>query len=70
MNDFSKHLLLYLFFERIKWYTAILTRNVQIENLCRWKQRIDQLFFFKKWAIPGLFFLRFHFFNTIDHKQI
>ena len=45
MNDFSKHLLLYLFFERIKWYTAILTRNVQIENLCRWKQRIDQLFF-------------------------
>ena len=31
---------------------------------------IVNLFFFKKWAIPGLFFIYFHLFNTVDNKQM
>ena len=27
-------------------------------------------FFFKKWAIPGLFFIYFRLFNTVDNKQM
>ena len=26
--------------------------------------------FFKKWAIPGLFFIYFRLFNTVDNKQM
>ena len=40
-------------------------------NYCEQNCKIPKSFFFKKkWAIPGLFFLYFRLFNTVDIKQM
>ena len=45
-----------------------------VNNQCRAREIRTQIpkvcFFKKKWAIPSLFFLYFHLFNTVDSLQM